>query len=82
MTFPADPSIMKVKPFVITVYTHIMTNVVMTIATIPYTFTHTNTMAPIWGNAQDLFLPGESENLPVRQPTMKATAQRYKLFTK
>ena len=39
MTFPADPSIMKVKPFVITVYTHIMTNVVMTIATIPYTFT-------------------------------------------
>ena len=28
------------------------------------------------------FLPGESENLLVRQTTMEATAQSYKLLTK
>ena len=32
-------------------------------------------MAPNWSNSQDVLLyPGESENLPVKQPTMRTTA--------
>ena len=40
-------------------------------------------MAPNWNKSHDVLLyPGASENLPVKQPTMKATAQRYELFTR